>query len=150
MACLDPHLIRPTRGFMGVPATLELSDARAAILGMPFDCGADPYRIGARHGPGAIRDQAIRLHGPWPGFSMTDPLEELRLIDCGDAAVTSGCIEEAYEVMEAAIGQIADIYGLALRVSNNRMLRPSKVTETVSFSTSVSPATYSVALAVTV
>ncbi len=94
MASLDSHLIRPTRGFMGVPATPDLSSARAAILGMPFDCGADPYRIGARQGPGAIRDQAIRLDGPYPSFSMTDPLEALGLIDCGDAAVTSGRIDE--------------------------------------------------------
>ncbi len=108
MASLDPHLIRPTRGFMGVPATLDLSGARAAILGMPFDCGADPYRIGARPGPGASRDQAIRLDGPYPSFSMTDPQEALRLIDCGDAAVTSGRIDEAFETMEAAMGQIAD------------------------------------------
>jgi agmatinase len=108
MASLDSHLIRPTRGFMGVPSTLDLSGAKAAILGMPFDCGADPYRIGARQGPGAIRDQAIRLDGPYPSFSMNDPLEDLRLIDCGDANVIAGRIEEAHEVMEAAMGQIAD------------------------------------------
>jgi agmatinase len=108
MTVLDPHIFRPTQGFMRVPSGVGLEAARAAILGMPFDCGADPYRVGARQGPGAIRDQAIRLDGPYPSFSMRDPLAELAVMDCGNANVISGRIEEAYEVMESAVNQIAD------------------------------------------
>ena len=108
MTTLDSHIFRPTRGFMGVPAGTGLEGARPAILGMPFDCGADPYRIGARQGPGAIRDQAIRLDGPYPTISMRDPLADLAVVDCGDANVISGRVEEAHEVMQAAVNQIAE------------------------------------------
>ena len=108
MTILDPHLFRPTLGFMKTPAGVGLDIAHAAILGMPFDCGADPYRIGARQGPGAIRDQAIRLDGPYPSFSMRNPLKDLAVMDCGDANVISGRIEEAFEVMESAVNHIAD------------------------------------------
>ena len=108
MTVLDSHIFRPARSFMGVPFGAGLEAAGAAILGMPYDCGADPYRIGARMGPAAIRDQSIRINGPYPTFSMRDPLSDLAVVDCGDANVISGRIEEAYEVMEAAVNRIAD------------------------------------------
>ena len=37
--------------FMGVPASRDLSGSKAAVLGIPFDCGFHPTRIGARLGP---------------------------------------------------------------------------------------------------
>jgi arginase family enzyme len=42
--------------FMGVPASRDLSGSRAAVLGIPFDCGIHPTRVGARLGPQAIRE----------------------------------------------------------------------------------------------
>jgi hypothetical protein len=33
---------------MGVPAARDLMASRAAVLGIPFDCGFHPTRIGAR------------------------------------------------------------------------------------------------------
>ena len=44
--------------FMGVPASRELSHAKAAVLGIPFDCGLHPVRLGARLGPAEIRRQS--------------------------------------------------------------------------------------------
>ena len=34
---------------------------RAVILGLPFDCGAHPARIGSRLGPSAIRQESLAL-----------------------------------------------------------------------------------------
>ena len=108
MTTPDPNLFRPTAGFLGAPFSHDLGDAKAAILGMRFDCGADPSRIGSRAGPSAIREQAKRLGRPYPPFSSVDPVAHLGLVDCGDARVTPGRIDESYEVMEAAVGFIAD------------------------------------------
>ncbi len=61
MSTFDPDLFRPTAGFMGVPQWWDLRDVRAAVLGLPFDCGTHPRRIGARRGPAAIREQSMLL-----------------------------------------------------------------------------------------
>ena len=37
--------------FMGVPTGLPGPGCRAAIVGLPFDCGTHPFRVGARQGP---------------------------------------------------------------------------------------------------
>ena len=108
MTTPDPHLFRPTAGFLGAPLSHDLGGAKAAILGLPFDCGADASRIGSRSGPTAIREQAKRLGRPYPPFSSVDPIVELGLVDCGDARVAPGRIDESYEVIEAAVGFIAD------------------------------------------
>ena len=50
--------------FMGAPYGHDLSRAKAAILGVPFDCGTHAFRIGARQGPQAIREQS-RLVRPF-------------------------------------------------------------------------------------
>ena len=34
--------------FMGAPYSHDLSAAKAAVLGMPFDCGTHLFRVGAR------------------------------------------------------------------------------------------------------
>src|ERR1051326_8951093 len=44
--------------FMGAPYGHDLSAAKAAILGAPFDCGIHLFRIGARQGPQSIREQS--------------------------------------------------------------------------------------------
>ena len=36
-------------------------DTKAAIVGIPFDCGTRPDRIGSRMGPAAIRVQSSNL-----------------------------------------------------------------------------------------
>ena len=54
----DPALYVPTQGFMGCPNSYDLEGCKLAILGMPFDCGRHPVRIGARQGPFAIRQRS--------------------------------------------------------------------------------------------
>jgi len=102
--------------FMGVPFSRDLSASRAAIIGLPFDCGTHPVRIGARLGPASIREQSALVRRYEPPYFDFDPLGALGLVDCGDAAVIPGAIAESYAAIEAAIGQIvaADAIPIAL------------------------------------
>ena len=88
--------------FMGAPYSHDLSGAKAAVLGMPFDCGTHAFRVGSRQGPASIREQS-RLVRPYnPELSDFSPVERLGLVDCGDVRVTPGRILDAFEKIEAA------------------------------------------------
>ncbi len=102
----DGALFDEAGTFMGVPATRDLSQSRAAILGVPFDCGVHPTRIGARLGPQAIRQHSglVRRFEP-PGHDY-DPIARLGLVDCGNVRVRSSFIAEAFENIEAAVAEI--------------------------------------------
>ena len=98
-----------TRGtlgtFLNVPFEPHPGHAHAAILGMPFDCGQHPARIGCRLGP-----QSIRTHSALVVDAMADAsfdlVQTLRLVDCGDAAVTPGLIEPSFAAMQNAVAEI--------------------------------------------
>lgn len=91
---------------MNTAARHDLAGVKAAILGLPFDCGTNQVRIGARHGPTAIRQQSLALDRRIFGFSECDAIAELGLVDCGDVAVTSGRIEPSFAAMEEATAHI--------------------------------------------
>jgi agmatinase len=92
--------------FMGAPFSHDLSAAKAAILGAPFDCGIHLFRIGARQGPQSIREQS-RLVRPFQSeFADYDIRARLGLVDCGDVAVTPGRIEPSFERIEEAACRI--------------------------------------------
>ncbi len=94
--------------FMGAPHSHDLANAKAAVLGVPFDCGTHLFRVGSRQGPAAIREQS-RLVRPYnPELSDYSPVERLGLIDCGDVLVTPGRILDAFEKIEAATRAIVD------------------------------------------
>jgi len=46
---------------------------RAAIVGIPFDCGTHPSRIGARMGPASIRQWSSQLRRHNLRLSMWQP-----------------------------------------------------------------------------
>lgn len=100
------NLFRPTQGFMGVSSRHDLTGTKAAILGLPFDCGTNQVRIGARHGPTTIRQQSLALDRRLFGFSERNAIAELGLVDCGDAVVTSGRVTPSFEAMEQATAHI--------------------------------------------
>jgi agmatinase len=104
----DAELYLPTQGFMGCANAYDLSACKLAILGLPFDCGSHPVRIGARQGPFAIREQSALVRPYQPPFADFNPLEALGVVDCGDAKVTPGRIEPSFETMEAALRKIAE------------------------------------------
>jgi agmatinase len=99
-------LIRGPQTFMGAPFSADLANARAAILGAPFDCGTHLFRIGARQGPQSIREQS-RLIRPFQSeLADYDIRARLGLVDCGDAEVTPGRIESAFARIEEAAWRI--------------------------------------------
>jgi len=91
--------------FMGVARPQELSGAKAAILGLPFDCGTHSYRIGSRLGPAAIREQSLLLR-PFDIATGLNALEALGVVDVGDAPVRPGEIEPSFAAIETAIGTL--------------------------------------------
>ncbi len=101
-----PNPFVRTSTFMGVPQGSLPSPAKAAIIGLPFDCGTHPYRIGARLGPASIREQSLLLR-PYDVGSDLDPLEALGVVDMGDAPVRPGEIEASFAAIEQAILELA-------------------------------------------
>ncbi len=102
----DSAIYRPTGGFMGLLNCYDLTGAQLAVLGMPFDCGVHPTRIGSRLGPSSIREQSGLVRPYQPPIADFNPLEELGAIDCGDAACSPGRLEQSFEVMEEASWRI--------------------------------------------
>ena len=103
----DSAIYRPTGGFMGLANSYDLTSAKLAVLGMPFDCGVHPTRVGSRLGPAAIREQSGLIRPYQPPIADFNPLTELAAIDCGDAACSPGQIGPSFEVMEEATWRIA-------------------------------------------
>ena len=93
--------------FMGVPFSHDPAGSRAAILGVPFDCGTHPSRIGARYGPTAIREQSGLVRPHIPPHADFNVVERLNLVDCGNVDVTPSVIEESFERIEAAVTRVA-------------------------------------------
>ncbi len=92
--------------FMGVPFSTDASQSRAAVLGIPFDCGTHPARIGARYGPNAIREQSVLVRPYQPPHADFNPLDRLRVVDCGNVELTPSVIEESFERIEHAVSGI--------------------------------------------
>jgi len=96
----------PASTFMNVPHSHDFTQSRAAILGLPFDCGVHPHRIGARLGPAAIREQS-RMMLPIDPLSNLNAIDMLNLVDAGDAAVMPGVVDPSFDAIEASVHAIA-------------------------------------------
>lgn len=94
--------------FMGLPAGSPRPGCRAAILGVPFDCGTHAFRVGARQGPAAVRRQSGLIRRFHPSLADVDVLSLLGAVDCGNVALTPGRIDDALPRIEAAAGEILD------------------------------------------
>ena len=103
----DRDLFRPPTTFMGIDYGHDLADRRVAILGLPYDNGAHPNRVGARDGPRAIREASRLIRRYRPPDADFDPLERLRAIDCGDVDLVPSFLDEAEANIERAVGLIA-------------------------------------------
>ena len=92
--------------FMNIPYSTNFSYAEAVILGVPFDGGLHPTRIGARTGPASIREQSQLVRPFQPPHATYNPLELLQVVDCGDADTTPSIIEESFIEIEEAASEI--------------------------------------------
>ena len=91
--------------WLGAPSGIPSDTCAAAVLGIPFDCGTHPDRIGARLGPASIREQSRNLRRYDPR-SNVDVVEHLGLVDCGDVPVTASLIDESFTAIEAALDAV--------------------------------------------
>jgi agmatinase len=94
--------------FMGVPFSTDVSQSRAVVMGIPFDCGTHPTRIGARYGPNAIREQSSLVRPYQPPRADFNPLTRLNVVDCGNVDVIPSVIDESYERIERAVSMVVD------------------------------------------
>lgn len=93
--------------FMGVPFASEAGGSRAVVMGIPYDAGTHPTRIGARYGPHAIREQSSLVRPHQPPDADFNPLTRLNVVDCGNVDVTPSVIEESFEQIEQAVSMVA-------------------------------------------
>ena len=107
------NLYGPDATFLGVPAAdpaveSQWRDARAAIIGAPFD-GGTSHRSGCRFGPQAIRTTDYLPHdGMRPSLALgVDPLIELGVVDLGDVEMPSGDTTMSLERLEALVTTVA-------------------------------------------
>jgi agmatinase len=103
----DNELFTPPGTFMGVDYGHDLAGRRAAVLGIPYDNGTHPHRVGARDGPRAIRKASRLIRRYRPPDADFDPVERLRVIDCGDVRLVPSMLDEAEVCIEKAVGLIA-------------------------------------------
>jgi agmatinase len=94
--------------FMGVPSGLPGPGCRAAVLGVPFDCGTHPFHVGARGGPTEVRRQSRFIRRYHPTLADVDVLSLLGVVDCGNVVLTPGRIADAMPRIEAAAGAVLD------------------------------------------
>jgi agmatinase len=84
--------------FARLPRIDEVTQADAAVLGVPFDGGVS-YRPGARFGPAHIRESS-RLLRPYNPALRASPFASQQVVDAGDLAVNPYSIEEAIGSIE--------------------------------------------------
>jgi len=101
-------LFHPPETFMGLPAGLPGPGCRAAIIGVPFDCGTHPFHIGARNGPTEVRGQSRLIRRFHPTLADRDVLAEMRVVDCGNVALTPGRVAESFPRIEAAAASVLE------------------------------------------
>jgi agmatinase len=86
-------------------------DADVAVLGVPFDMGTQ-YRSGARFGPRAIREASTLFSfGHGGAYDHEDdavylPMDEVRIVDVGDADIIHTDTAASHRNAEAAIRRI--------------------------------------------
>jgi len=91
--------------FMRQPVSREIKDIDIAVVGVPFDSGANSFRSGTRLGPRHIRAASLLIWGHHANFDIS-PLEELSLVDYGDIEVEQTSIDDTMRIIEAEVASI--------------------------------------------
>ncbi len=107
MVSIDSLLKEPKTRFLGANGLDQLSAAKAVILGLPFEAGGNKHHPGAKKGPNAIRRQSQQLDRYFPAFSTVDAIDELGLVDCGNALVSPEDFTKSAIQIEHIIGVLA-------------------------------------------
>lgn len=99
-----PPLVPPGTLF-GVPTAADAIGSALAVLGVPFDMGYHPTRIGSRGGPAHVRANSALVAEHLDGFGV-DLLERLGMVDLGDVRVLPGNVEQSYPAIQQAVADI--------------------------------------------
>jgi agmatinase len=101
-------MFQPQPGFCGLPRGLPAAGTRAAVLGVPYDCGIHPDRVGSREAPVAVRRASRHLRAFHVSQGDFNVLARLGAVDCGDIALVPGRPLLAFPAIEAAAGLVLD------------------------------------------
>lgn len=115
----DEELFTLPATFMGAPSGRPKSGSCAAVLGIPFDCGTHPFRVGARGGPDSVRMQSILMRRFNPTNADFDPVTALGLVDCGNVRLTPGRILDAFERIEQAVDRIVEAGAVPITIGGD-------------------------------
>jgi len=121
-------LLHATRlpSFLGAPwihcdtAEIRSHDAKAAILGVPFD-QATVYRSGSSHGPRGLR-QASEQYLPYLGEFDIDLFREFNLVDCGDVPIIPGDAARSRSIIAEFVGRILDAGAFPILVGGDHSI----------------------------
>ena len=95
----------PVGTLFGVPAAADATGSHLAVLGVPFDMGYHPTRIGARGGPAHVRANSALVAEHLDGFGV-NVLQRLGVVDLGDVQVLPGDVGQSYPAIERAVADI--------------------------------------------
>lgn len=83
----------------------DTSNAMAVAVGIPFDMGHHPARVGSRSGPDHIRTNSL-LVAEAARYSGIDPVAASGLVDLGNIDVVPGLVEASYRNIERVMDDI--------------------------------------------
>jgi guanidinobutyrase / D-arginase len=106
--------------FARLPRLSEVSQADAAVVGVPFDSGVS-YRPGARFGPAHVRESSRLLRPYNPAVSVA-PFAALQVADAGDVAVNPFSIDEAIPAVERAARSLLEQAGFLLTLGGDHTI----------------------------
>ncbi len=102
---MQPPALTPVGTLFGVPAQPPHAATKVAVLGIPFDMGYHPTRVGARSGPAHVRQHSALVAEHLDGFDV-DLLGELGVVDVGDAPVLPGNVERSFDAVQDAVASV--------------------------------------------
>lgn len=114
----DDELFTLPPTFMNAPYGRPGPGNRAAVLGIPFDCGTS-MRIGSRGGPDSVRQQSTLVRRFHPLQADFDPVAALGLVDCGNVRLTPGKIVDAFERTEQAVDRIVEAGAVPITIGGD-------------------------------
>jgi agmatinase len=102
---MDAISVLPVGTLFGVPASRDLSASRLVVMGVPFDMGYHPTRIGARSGPAHVRAHSALVAEHLDGFGA-NLLQELGVVDMGDIDVLPGDVGKSFPAIQSGVARI--------------------------------------------
>lgn len=114
----ESELFTSPMTFMGAPYGRPGPGCRAAILGIPFDCGTN-MRIGARGGPDSVRWQSALMRRFNAANADFDPVAALGLVDCGNVKLTPSHILDAFARTEQAVDRIVEAGAIPVTIGGD-------------------------------